>query len=106
MLDPAIHVPVVVLAWIALVQPVAADPLWYAGSTARANQAAVVVLGIKTPCHCQLVVAGHARDALGFFLGLGQRRQKQASQNGDDCDHHQQFDKSKSLSELVCHISG
>ena len=72
MFDPAVYVPVVVLAWIALVQPVPTDPFGYGPlSTAGANQATVVVLGIKTLSHCQLVVAGHARDALGFFLGLG-----------------------------------
>ena len=32
-------------------------------------------------------------DALGLLLGLRQRRQQHGRQNGDDGNHHQQFDE-------------
>jgi hypothetical protein len=43
-----------------------------------------------------LVGVIHAVDAMRLALGLGQSGQQQASQNGNDSDHHKQLNKSES----------
>src|SRR5207249_2701062 len=54
-----------------------------------------VVLDVHLPGQHHLAAIVHAGDGVGPALGLGQGRQEQASEDGDDGDDHQQFDQSK-----------
>ena len=51
------------------------------------------VVRVQLPGELQLFHKADVLDALGSDLGRGQGRQQQAGQNGDDRDHHQQFDE-------------
>ena len=53
--------------------------------------------------HLQLSHVAQALDLMSLTLGAGESRKKHARQNGEDGDHHQQFDQGKpggSRSEL------
>jgi hypothetical protein len=54
-----------------------------------------VVVGIKLPDQLQLLEVVHAKDPLGLGLGLRQGGQQHPGENGDDRDHHQQFNEGK-----------
>ena len=54
-----------------------------------------ILVGIHLAAQGHLFGVVKARDPVGLFLGPGQGRQKQCRQNGDDGDHHQQFDERK-----------
>ena len=56
----------------------------------------IVVIQIHVEREPPLPEVAETGDAVGLFLGLGQRRQKHGRQNGDDGDDHQQFDQRES----------
>ena len=59
-----------------------------------------VVLDIHPPRQHQLPTVVHAHDALGLGLGLGQRGQQQAGQNGDDGNDDEQLDQRESTNRI------
>ena len=52
-----------------------------------------VVVGVEVHVEADLAEVVEAVDALAFFFGFGKGGQKHAGQNGDDGNHHQQFDE-------------
>jgi len=57
----------------------------------------VLVIHVELPRHHQLLGVVEAHDAVALGLGLGQRRQEHARQDGDDGDDHQQFDQGEAF---------
>ena len=53
------------------------------------------VIRIQLPRQLQLFHVGQTFDALGLHFGPGQCRQQHRRQDGDDGDHHQQFNQRK-----------
>ena len=53
----------------------------------------LVVVGIHDPGQCQLFVVVETGGAQRLLFGLGQRRQQQRRQDGNDGDDHQQLDE-------------
>jgi len=60
------------------------------------NQHLIVIPGVKDPAHRQLLQVADAANAERFGLGLAERRQQHARQNGDNGDDHEQFDERES----------
>ena len=63
----------------------------------------VIVVGVEMVGQAHLMLVAHALDAQGFRLGSRQRGQQQTRQDGNDRDHNQQFDQSKSGSSAGIH---
>src|ERR1022692_2464672 len=59
-----------------------------------------VVVGVKGIAQSHLVEVADALDGLGLLFRSRQRRQQQARQDGDDGNHHQQLDKSKTAATV------
>jgi hypothetical protein len=59
----------------------------------RRGKPVLVVVHVETPADHQLTPAVHALDTQGLGLGLAQGWQQHAGEDGDDGDHHQQFDQ-------------
>ena len=57
------------------------------------SEAVLVIAGIHFPTEAQLPFIGEALDTLGLLLGLTKGGQKHRGQDGDDGDHHEQFDQ-------------
>jgi len=55
----------------------------------------VIVIRINSGSQRKLSLIVHTTDLLGFLLGLGQGRKQHPGQDGDDGNHHQQFDQGK-----------
>src|SRR5882762_7728857 len=53
----------------------------------------VKVIRIQMGSQGHLMQVVYARDRLSLLFGLGERGQQQGGQNGNDRDHHQQFDE-------------
>ncbi len=64
-------------------------------ASAHTGQAISIVLDVHEPGHLELPQVVHAADASRLQLRPVQRGQKQRRQNGNDRDHHQQFNKSE-----------
>ena len=60
-------------------------------------QVTVIIPRIRDPGQHQLLAIVEAGDACCFAFGLGQGRQQQAGEDGDDRDDHQQFDERERL---------
>ena len=54
-----------------------------------------VVVRVKVSGDGELADGIFAGDALGFFFAAGQCAEQQRRQDGDDRDHHEQFDQRK-----------
>ena len=61
----------------------------------RAGKSVVVVADVVQKREADLLQIVDADDVLALGLGFGQRGQEHRRQNGDDRDHHQQFDERK-----------
>jgi len=53
----------------------------------------IVVLDVQLERDADLMEVAQARGGAGAALGPAQDRQEEASQDGDDRDHHQKFDQ-------------
>ena len=65
------------------------------GRAKHLQHPAVVVVAVVDRAQCDLPEVGLAGGAGGLLLGLGQGRQQQGRQDGNDGDDHQQFDQGK-----------
>jgi len=64
----------------------------FGGEPAVGKQELVVtVLRIHPPREHQLAMMVHARNALRLRLGPAESRLEHRRQNGNNCDHHEQF---------------
>jgi hypothetical protein len=61
-----------------------------------AHDLVLIVARIHHPAELELLEVAHATDGVRLGFGLAQCGQKHRRQNGDDGDHHQQFDEGKS----------
>jgi hypothetical protein len=59
------------------------------------------VRAIHDPAYPELPHVALALDPLRLLLGLGQRRQEQRRQNGDDGDDHQEFNECKAARTIT-----
>ena len=57
------------------------------------GQPILIIAAIQRSGQTQLMEVGQAGGLSGACLGFGQRRQKHACQDGNDGDHHQQFNE-------------
>src|SRR5439155_7331885 len=74
----------------------AADPLvTFIPGIAGSREPILVVQRIHQVCELKLLQVAHAGDAMRLGLRLGQCRQQQSGQNGDDGNHDEQFDQGK-----------
>ena len=92
-IEQRLRVPVV--AVVAVEIHAAAHPVHVAPAVGVDEVAPVVVVGVQGEGQLELLHVVQAEGDLRLALGLGQRRQQQPRQNGDDGDHHQQLDKRK-----------
>ena len=53
----------------------------------------LVVIGVHRQRHAELPQVIDASDAAPGFLGFAERRQEHAGENGDNRDHHQEFNE-------------
>ena len=65
---------------------------WLLGTGAK-RQPPVRVAGVQVQREEQLLLVALALGVQRQLAGLGQRRRQQGQENGDNGDHHQQFDK-------------
>jgi hypothetical protein len=59
---------------------------------ARWNDFVNVIAGVNRHAHSHLLKIIKALSTLGLFLGAAQRWEQHSGQDGNDRDHHQQFD--------------
>ena len=66
-----------------------------ASDVSGGNQPAFVVVGVELPGQHQSAQIVHAGNAVRLGFGFAERGQEHAGQDGDDGNHHQQFDESE-----------
>jgi len=59
----------------------------------RGGERFVVVLRVHHQSEPDLLLVGKAGRLPGFFAGLGEHGEEDGGEDGDDGDHHQQFDE-------------
>ena len=59
------------------------------------HQVGLVVVGVENPTKHELLLVAHAIGPGGLHASTTQSRQEHPGQNGDDRDHHQEFDQGK-----------
>jgi len=95
-LDVLVHVPIASVGRAEI--EVACDPhgLLHPRIDPGPGRRVAVVVVVQLPGQRQLPKVVHALNALRFRLGLAQRRQEHARENGNDGDNDQQFDEGES----------
>src|SRR5262249_21886171 len=68
-----------------------------ANSSGNDREFVAIVVSIHVPSHTILAQVTGAADSLGFFLGLGKRRQEHGRQDGNDRDDNKEFYQRKRL---------
>lgn len=63
-----------------------------------------IVIRVQLHEERDLLQVVHARNGLPLGLGLAQGRQEHAGQDGDDGDHHQEFDEREGPAGMVIHL--
>ena len=63
-----------------------------------------MILGEHMKVDSPLVEVGQAIGGKRLALGLGQGRQKEARQDGDDGDHHEQLDEGEGTATVRFHF--
>ena len=53
----------------------------------------VEILSVKMNGQTHLLAVVHAKNALRFGLGLGERGQEHPGKNGNNCDHNEEFNE-------------
>ena len=61
----------------------------------KRHQVGLVVVGVQNPTEHQLLLIAHAIGPGGLHAGTTQSRQEHPGQDGNDRDHHQEFDQGK-----------
>jgi hypothetical protein len=69
------------------------------GNGVRHHQV-IVVVRVKEPTELKLLGVAQAGSGLSFGFGSGQRRQEHGGQNGDNRDHYEKFDQSKTAAAI------
>ena len=62
-------------------------------SPVRVRHVILIVVGVHMNSNEKLLLIVQAVGAMGLALGVGERRQQQRREDGDDRDDHQQFDQ-------------
>src|SRR5947209_12821776 len=73
-------------------------PLFVAAAVIGGNnpgEPILMIIGPNPPSQTDLLEMVNALNAFRLSLGFGQAGQQQSGQNGNNSDHHQQFDESK-----------
>ena len=86
MIDEIISVGICTTRISPIVIHIAIDPASI-GIVLIRRQKIAIIASIQMPSQEQLLRIVQAHDALGFRLGLGQRRQQKTRQNRDNRDH-------------------
>src|SRR5207253_5265848 len=59
-----------------------------------------VIVGVHVQAEGNLMEVAVAPDRVRFLFRAGERRQKHARQNGNDCNHYEKFDQGESRLRL------
>ncbi len=69
----------------------------------KIRKSLVVVIQIHVKGNAPLPEIAEAGGAVGMLAGSGQRRQEHAGENGDDGNHHEEFDQGKTKFLMFLH---
>ena len=70
-------------------------PLAVAADACLEHEDVIVICGVDHRCGSHLLEVGEIRGLLCGLLRLGEYWEEDGSQDGDDCDHHEELDQGK-----------